>query len=381
MNNSRIAIIAEGGEWTLVPVIRELKDKFKLVGFFQNKKSLISKSHSLSFSTEILDSTDPLFHKYLLYKLYKLKIDKIICLNEEIKFSLVKNKKLYNYFSFAFPTYENYRTAIEKNRSIRFVKKIGIPVPEIYDYELSSVRKELKASFPNKLVIKADRGVSSLNVSYASNFVDLDKIYESYKGSQISDMTRPIVQKFIGGPTYLTQALCQNGKVKSLVSHVKEREWPSSGGVTCSARTIKNVKLELYAKKILEHLDWHGEAGIEWKYDEHSDDFYFIEINPRFEGSLDLTISSGINFPNILIDIINQKEVSTFFNYKINIYYRWFFRLDFEHFLFEPYGLFKFIRESFNPNINGEIKIDSLLDIFYVWKYPLYTLVRRLRNQ
>ena len=381
MDNNRVAIIAEGGEWTVLPVIRELKDQFKIVGFFQNKKNPVNNSRGLSFSTNILNTCDSLFHKNLLYKLYKSKVKTIICLNEEIKLSLVKCKHLYKNFSFAFPSYRSYETAIQKNKSIRFAKKVGIPVPEIYDYEDFSVKEKLKISFPEKIVVKADRGVSSLNVRYATNFEDLNEIYDDFKTSDDGDKPCPIVQEFVGGPTYLTQALCQDGKVKALVSHVKHREWPSSGGVTCLARTIFSKKLESYSKRLLENLNWHGEAGIEWKYDTKRNDFYFIEMNPRFEGSLDLTISSGINFPNLLVDIINEKKLKYNYDYQDNIYYRWFYRLDFEHFLYEPYGFFKFFFESFNPKINGEIKVKCLSHILCVWKYPIYTLIRRLRHR
>jgi hypothetical protein len=381
MNKSRIAIIGDGGEWTTIPVIRELREDYILLGFFTDKNKPIKKSAGLSSHTAILKSNHKKFHKNLLYKLYRFRVDIIICLNEEIKLSLVKNKNLYYNFNFAFPSYKSYITAIEKNRSIRFVRDLGIPIPKIFDYNEITDLDNLKTFFPKKIVVKGDRGVSSLNVEYVTSFKDLKKAHKKFKSVDENDNeVNPIVQEYIGGPTYLTQAICQNGVVKATVSHIKIREWPITGGVTCFAHTIHDSKLENYTKKILEKLEWHGEAGIEWKYSEKNNEYYFIELNPRFEGSLDLTVSSGINYPKLLVDIINKKSLKKEYKYSKNIYYRWFFRLDFEHFLNEPYGIINFFSETFDTRINGEIKINSLSDLRCVWKYPIYTLAKRIRK-
>ena len=89
----------------------------------------------------------------------------------------------------------------------------------------------------------------------------------------------PIIQQFIGGPTYLSQAFVNEGSVKVVIPHYKYREWPLSGGVTARAKTISSPKIKKYMTAILESLEWNGEAGMEWKYDSTSDEFYFIEIN------------------------------------------------------------------------------------------------------
>ena len=146
------------------------------------------------------------------------------------------------------------------------------------------------------------------------------------------------------------------------------------------AKTIINQKLTDYTKKILEDLEWHGEAGIEWKYSKEKDEFYFVEINPRFEGSLDLTIKAGLNYPKILLCMIYDDEPSFTSMYKKNVYYRWFFRLDFKHFLNKNYGISKLIAESLNPKINGELSLENVSALKIMIKMFINTLIKYVNN-
>ena len=51
------------------------------------------------------------------------------------------------------------------------------------------------------------------------------------------------------------------------------------------------------SKIILDSLDWHGIAMLEYKIDKFTNKPYLLEINPRFWGSLNQAIVSGLNFP------------------------------------------------------------------------------------
>ena len=132
--------------------------------------------------------------------------------------------------------------------------------------------------------------------------------------------------------------------------------------------------------KILEALNWHGEAGMEWKYDEKTDDYYFLEMNPRFEGSLDIAIKSGVNLPRLLIEIMNGKEVSDNIHYKENVHYRLFFRQDFQCFLKNQTNPVNYFFECFNPKINGELTFDDLSVIKFFWKKPFFDIINHIKN-
>ena len=131
---------------------------------------------------------------------------------------------------------------------------------------------------------------------------------------------------------------------------------------------------------MLESLDWQGEAGMEWKYDKDRDDFFFIEMNPRFEGSLDLAIQSGVNLPSLLVDVIDDKKIPKNLTYTPSVHYRWFFRYDFRCFLHKKFGIFTLLFESLDPRIHGEVTIDDLGLIKALWKNPFNEIINFIKR-
>ena len=381
--STKIAVIGSGGEWSALPVVRELgKKSHKCYILFQDLKIPVAYSKYLTGKYSIPKELDNLLIETINDICRKRKITHIICLNEELKYFLIKNKKKLNDLKYAFPPYESYDIAVKKDKSSAFVENLGIPVPPTKRIKKIYELDKLEFNFNKPVVIKGVRGVSSNHVRYALNFDELHKfyneIYNLEKEDKLAD-SLPIIQEYIGGPTYLTQGLAQNGEVKVVVPHVKLREWPLSGGVTSRAKTINEPKLIEYTKKIMEELNWHGEAGMEWKYDEEKKDYYFLEMNPRFEGSLDIAVKAGVNMPNLLLKVMNSENIPNDIKFKSGTHYRWFFTGDFKYFLHKPYGWLKLFWESINPKVHGEFTIDDPGILRAYWKVPIREFISYFR--
>lgn len=82
--------------------------------------------------------------------------------------------------------------------------------------------------------------------------------------------------------------------------HKRIRELYTMGGPSTCAISVYDPKLLDYGLKILGALNWHGIAMVEFKKDSKDGTFKLMEINPKFWGSLDLAIASGIDFPYLL---------------------------------------------------------------------------------
>ena len=374
-NTIKVAIIGSGGEWSALPTVRELgKKSHKPYILFQNLHTPSAYSRYLSGKYRIPNEISCKMLEEIVELCEREKITHIICLNEEIKYFLIKNKKMLGDLRYAFPSIESYEIAISKGKSSSFVKSLDIPVPDTIQIKSLDELEKLKFDFKKPIVVKGVRGVSSLHVRYAWDCHEVIKLYEEVyeleRDERLAD-SLPLIQEYVGGPTYLTQGLAQEGVVKIVVPHIKLREWPISGGVTSRARTINEPKLIEYSKRIMEALEWHGEFGLEWKYDEDKDDFYFLEINPRFEGSLDIAVKAGVNLPNLLLKIINGEKVPDNLKFRPNTEYRFFFRNDFKYFLERPYGLWRLIWESINPKVHGEVTMDDIGVLRAFWKMPV----------
>jgi hypothetical protein len=85
--------------------------------------------------------------------------------------------------------------------------------------------------------------------------------------------------------------------------HRRIREWPASGGVSTAARAIRDPALLRSGKAILDALQWHGVAMVEFKYRPDVEDYVFIELNGKFWGSAELALSAGVNFGADLIRV------------------------------------------------------------------------------
>lgn len=49
--------------------------------------------------------------------------------------------------------------------------------------------------------------------------------------------------------------------------------------------------------RLLEELEWHGPAMVEFKRDPRDGRFRLVEVDPRFWGSLALPVAAGVDFP------------------------------------------------------------------------------------
>jgi predicted ATP-grasp superfamily ATP-dependent carboligase len=105
------------------------------------------------------------------------------------------------------------------------------------------------------------------------------------------------LQSFIEGSGQGIFALFDHGEPVCFFAHRRLREKPPGGGVSvlCESAPV-NDQLRTYAEKLLRTVAWHGVAMVEFRVSPDGTG-YLMEVNPRFWGSLQLAIDSGIDFP------------------------------------------------------------------------------------
>lgn len=105
------------------------------------------------------------------------------------------------------------------------------------------------------------------------------------------------IQSFINGTGQGIFALFNQGEPVCYFAHRRLREKPPGGGVSvlCESAPV-DERLKLSAETLLRNAKWHGVAMVEFRVSADSTG-YLMEVNPRFWGSLQLAIDSGIDFP------------------------------------------------------------------------------------
>ena len=108
----------------------------------------------------------------------------------------------------------------------------------------------------------------------------------------------PIVQEFVEkGDEYVFAALYDHGKPLATFQHRQIRGNSYTGGGGVYRESVYIEELERVGRALLDHLDWHGLACIEYIEDADTGEFVLVEINPRMWQSLPAAVRAGADFP------------------------------------------------------------------------------------
>jgi predicted ATP-grasp superfamily ATP-dependent carboligase len=195
---------------------------------------------------------------------------------------------------------EQIRLANDKSRIQEFAEQCGVSCARRFTY---TVADDLLESMGNnaKTVIRLRKGNSAKGVFYATGPQEtvstLSSIITKYN---CTPERLPVVQEYVHGDGWGVSCLYWEGKRVAHFTHHRLREKTLTGGTSTLREHKPNEKLEQMAFTLLDKLEWHGLAMVEFKYDSQSGNGYFIEINPRLWGSIHLAISARVEFPYLL---------------------------------------------------------------------------------
>jgi predicted ATP-grasp superfamily ATP-dependent carboligase len=109
----------------------------------------------------------------------------------------------------------------------------------------------------------------------------------------------PIVQEFVeASGQYVFAALYDEGEPLATFQHRQLRGNSYTGGGGVYRETIADPELEAVGRRLLDHLDWHGLACIEYMKDAETGAYKLAEINPRLWQSLPCAVRAGADFPS-----------------------------------------------------------------------------------
>lgn len=154
---------------------------------------------------------------------------------------------------------------------------------------------------PHRSRIRAGDGWMGASVSYAKDLSDLGIQLRRRRPEEFPILLQ---ERLLGHG--IGVFLCYDrGRLLAKFSHRRLREKPPSGGVSVLSESIPlSPELFQYSEALLRALNWQGVAMVEFKVDSRTNTPKLMEINARFWGSLQLAVSSGVDFPSILMDTV-----------------------------------------------------------------------------
>ncbi len=279
------------------------------------------------YSEEYLPSPDPVnstveFVSWLKGVIESKKIDFLLPVTEVSSRTLLENHHHFNNVKLPFADLETVLRLSDKNRLVELAQSLDVPVPVSKVYPNAQAVDEVDFPFP--CVLKPSLSKVLVNEKWLSTQVHIVRTqHELESALQHSYFQFPfMVQQFIEGQGAGIFCYYQNGHPKAYFAHKRLREKPPSGGVSVLSESAAiNDSMKAYATRLLDSVNWHGVAMVEFKIDADGTP-YLMEINTRLWGSLQLAIDAGVNFPELLFEG-EYKELPVQDNFKVGVQLRW----------------------------------------------------------
>ena len=239
-----------------------------------------------------------------------------------------------------------------KNLTVKFAEKIGISVPNTFYPKNTKEVLSLSKNLEYPVVVKGAE--DSGYVGYANSPEELISKY-----TKIHKYC-PIIQEYISGEGYGFFALYNHGVSRAIFMHKRIREYPVTGGPSTFAESIYDPKLKELGLKMLDYLNWHGVAMVEFKKNSKNGDFVLMEINPKFWGSLEIAIASGVDFPYLACEMATNGDIKPVFDYKRNVKFRWLFPGEIFHAVTNPKAFPRFFADFFDKDIRYDVELKDI---------------------
>jgi len=276
-----------------------------------------------------------------------------------------------NYSKLILPPPDSLEICLDKNKTVNFAAKYKVEAPKTF---MVTTHEELLLKAKNMnfpIIIK-----SSLEThkSYSTTYIEsYEEIGNKYIQSIFQNNKFNIIQERIYGTGEAFFAIYNNGILIDSMMHQRIRENPITGGPSTFAKTIYKSDLAYAGKTLLDKLNWHGVAMVEFKRNTEGR-LFLMEINPKFWGSLDLAISAGVNFPLLAAEIALNNLQAPLKYHALENSFQWPFDGDIKIALKHPKLIIPVFSDFLNPKIKKNIylsdlspTINSLINQFFDW--------------
>lgn len=206
--------------------------------------------------------------------------------------------------------------ALDKEKTRLLAQDLGVPVPSS-TLIASIVEIGQCTQFP--VVLKPARSKVMIAGGLRTLAVAIVKT-EAQRQEQLRHWlpyTPVLQQQYVHGRGVGAEFLYRHGKKVWHFVHERLHEYPLSGGASSYRRSIQPPAALLRdAEKLLTALHWHGVAMVEFKMDRDGQ-YWLMEINPRFWGSLAVSIDAGVHFPLGLLQVARGEQLASQPAYKL----------------------------------------------------------------
>ncbi len=169
-------------------------------------------------------------------------------------------------------------------------------LPKSSKFVFTTSNPEKIQEFP--MFAKPRYGKGSKNAIKIENEFDLEYVQKKHK-----DM---IFQEYLPGIEYTIDVLSDlNGDPLVAIPRIRLQ---TRGGISTIGKIVKNKKIEKICLNTAKTLGIIGPCCIQMK-EAKDGQLKMIEVNPRLGGGTIFTTLAGVNFPSLMVDMADNKEI------------------------------------------------------------------------
>ncbi len=211
--------------------------------------------------------------------------------------------------------------------------KINVFVPTLAQFEdrhkanLSDYGKKHKIKVPFGKVIFSTMEIPKLTKEFSYPLVVKGKFYDAYIAYNMEQAHTYfnkisakwglpiIIQEFVTGQEVNVTAL-GDGKGNTVGAVPMRKQYITDKGKAWSGISIDDKNLLTMTQKLIRSTKWRGGMELEI-IKTNNEDYYLLEINPRFPAWVYLAVGCGQNHPEALVQLALGKEVKPFKKYDV----------------------------------------------------------------
>jgi len=250
----------------------------------------------------------------------------------------------------------------DKKRVRELALKLGLHAPETFYPTTIDEARSLAAQLPYPVVLKPPSEALPKGIRIVRSREEFVGALEDLRSGWPAACREllPIVQRFVPGYGCGFFALYQNGVCKRVFMHRRIREYPPNGGSSCCAESFYDPALKAQGTKLLDALNWHGVAMVEFRYNPQEKNYVLLEVNPKFWGSLDLALAAGADFPGYLCEMARGETLSYGEEYSYPLRFQWPFSGEVQHLFARPAAFGSVAADFLNPRVGSNFSWSDL---------------------
>jgi len=207
-------------------------------------------------------------------------------------------------------------TALDKAETIAAARTLGVRHPTtLAPTELDLEKVATEIGYP--AVVKHRHGAGGAGVAICETSTELEREYTRIRERH----GLPLIQEFIpnGGERGVYTLYNKSSRLCAVTVQHRIRSNPPAGGSSTLRETISDPDLINRADRLLSGLGWEGPAMVEFRIDSRDGEPVLMEINPRFWGSLALSVFADVDFPFQLYQLAVNGDCNSNLDYQVDV--------------------------------------------------------------